>query len=187
MGRMASPYVPHFPLTSWLLSVNNPPHMDSSSDKLPRHLFIAFLLALAIYGLFFSCDMALRKRKGPWRVEFGTNAAGHAAITVSHPTLQITNVQIVFVNETATNMGRVIFDRPQQPIPFGKTKFEDLTYLPGSVAFDFFGHEVELLPRTLYLNKHERPWQPNEVFELTPSQKLPPGASFDPRTKKKRR
>ena len=159
--------------------------MDSSSDKLPRHLLIAFLLALAVYGLFFSCDMALRKRKGPWQVQFHTNTAGHAAITVNHPTLHITNVQIVFINEIATNTGPVTFDRPQQPIPFGKIKFEDLTYLPGSVAFDFFGHELELLPRTLYLNKQEHPWQPNEVFQLTPAQKLPPGASYDPRKKKR--
>jgi hypothetical protein len=161
--------------------------MDSSSDKLPRHLLIAFCLALAIYCLFFSCDMALRKRKGPWEVQFHTNAAGHAAITVNQPTLHITNVQIVFLNEIATKTGRVTFDRPQQPLPFGKTKFEDLTYLPGSVAFDFFGHELELLPRTLYLNKKEQPWTPNSIHELTPSQKLPADASHDPRDKKKRR
>ena len=161
--------------------------MDSSSDKLPRHLLIAFGLALAIYGLFFSCDMALRKRKGPWQVQFHTNGAGHAAITVNQPALRITNVQVVFLTEIATNTGRVLFDRPQQPIPFGKTKFEDLTYLPGSVAFDFFGHELELLPRTLYLNKKEHPWAPNSIHELSPAQKLPPGASYDPRDKKKRR
>jgi hypothetical protein len=159
--------------------------MDASSDKLPRHLLIAFALALAIYGLFFSCDMGLRKRKGPWTVEFHTNAAGHAAITIHQPTLEITNVRVVFLNEIATNTGRVVFDRPQQPIPFGKTKFEDLTYLPGSVAFDFFGHEVELLPRTLYLNKKEHPWKPGVIIELTAAQKLPPGASVDPRKKKR--
>src|SRR5688572_22886814 len=108
--------------------------MDSASDKLPRHLLVAFGLALAIYAVFFTCDMALRKRKGPWEVHFHTNTAGHAAMTINQPALRITNVQIVFLNETATNTGRVVFYRPQQPISFGKTKFEDLTYLPGSVA-----------------------------------------------------
>jgi hypothetical protein len=159
--------------------------MDSSSDRLPRHLLISFALALTIYVAFFSCDQAVRKRKGPWEVQFSTNAGGHPAIVVNQAALQITNVQIVFLNESATNSGRVIFDRPQQPIPFGRTKFEDLTYLPGSVAFDFFGHEVELLPRTLYLNKKEYPWKPNATYDLTPTQKLPPGASYDPRKRKR--
>ena len=54
------------------------------------------------------------------------------------------------------------------------------------VAFDFFGHEVELLPRTLYLNKVEHPWKSGAVFTLQPNQKLPPEASVDPRAKKKR-
>jgi len=159
--------------------------MDSS-DKLPRHLGIAFLLALLIYAGFFIIDQGLRKRKGPWTVSFATNAAGFAAITINQHALNLTNVQITFDGETATNFGRVQFDKPQQSIPFGKVKFEDLTYLPGSVAFDFFGHEVELLPRTLYLNKKEHAWESNTAFTLKPAEKLPPEASFDPRKKKRR-
>jgi hypothetical protein len=158
----------------------------NSSDKLPRHLAIGFAMALAIYAGFFTCDQRLRHRKGPWQVTFGTNAAGQASIRVNQPALQITNVQIVFQGETATNGGQIIFNKPQQTIPFGKVKFDDLTYLPGSVAFDFFGHEVELLPRTLYLNKKEFEWNSGATFELKPEEKLPPGASFDPRKKKRR-
>jgi len=157
-----------------------------SSDRLPRHLLIGFVLAVVIYAGFFAGDQAFRRRKGGWEVEFHTNASGHAAITVNQSALQVANVQIVFGGETATNGGgRVVFDKPRQAIPFGKTKFEDLTYLPGSVAFDFFGHEVELLPRTLYLNKKEQAWQPNAVHELKGTEKLPPEASYDPRKKKK--
>ena len=160
--------------------------MDSS-DRLPRHLAIAFALALVIYAAFFSCDQRLRHRKGPWQFAFTTNASAFPAIIINQPTIGITNVQIVFEGETSTNVpGRVVFNRPQQSIPFGKVKFEDLTYLPGSVAFDFFGHEVELLPRTLYLNKVEHPWKSGAVFTLKPNQKLPPEASVDPRAKKKR-
>ena len=162
--------------------------MDAS-DKLPRHLAIAFGLAIVIYAAFFTCDQGLRRRKGGWEVTFGTNSSGTAAIQVNHAELGITNVQIAFLGEVATNTNsnaRVIFDKPQQPIPFGKVKFEDLTYLPGSVAFDFFGHEVELLPRTLYLNKQEHAWKSGAIYELKPEGKLPPEASFDPRAKKKR-
>lgn len=160
---------------------------SSASDKLPRHLAIGFIAALLVYVTFFSCDQRLRQRKGPWEVSFQTNETGFAAIIVNQPALQITNVQIVFVGETVTNVdGSVFFQRPQQAIPFGKVKFEDLTYLPGSVAFDFFGHEVELLPRTLYLNKKEFPWKSGARHELTTDQKLPPEASYDPRKKKRR-
>jgi hypothetical protein len=162
--------------------------MDSS-DKLPRHLAIGFGLALLIYAVFFTCDQRIRHRKGPWEVAFGTNGMGLPAITVNQANVGVTNVQIVFGGESLSNAvggGRVVFDKPQQAIPFGKTKFEDLTYLPGSVAFDFFGHEVELLPRTLYLNKKEYPWKPGAVYELTPGEKLPPSASYDPRKKKRR-
>ncbi len=143
-------------------------------------------MALVIYAGFFTCDQGVRRRKGAWEVSFQTNTAGFPAITVSQGSLHLTNVQIVFLGETPTNSGgRIVFNRPQQPIPFGKVKFEDLTYLPGSVAFDFFGHEVELLPRTLYLNKRELPWKSDSVIELAADQKLPPGASYDPRKKKK--
>lgn len=158
----------------------------NSSDKLPRHLAIGFLMALAIYAAFFSFDQRIRHRKGPWEVAFHTNLTGYAAITINQPALGITNVQVVFQSESATNQGRVLFRQPQQSVPFGKVKFEDLTYLPGSVAFDFFGHEVELLPRTLYLNKKEHPWKSDSVFKLEPGEKLPPEASFDPRKKKRR-
>ena len=161
--------------------------MDSS-DKLPRHLAIGFGLALLIYAVFFTCDQRIRHRKGPWEVIFATNAAGLPAITVNQSNAGVTNVQIVFRGESLSNAagGRIVFDKPQQTVPFGKTKFEDLTYLPGSVAFDFFGHEVELLPRTLYLNKKEYPWKPGATYELTPGEKLPPSASYDPRKKKRR-
>ena len=34
-----------------------------------------------------------------------------------------------------------------------------VTVLPGTVTLEFAGHEVELLPRTLYLNRRPHPWQ----------------------------
>lgn len=142
-------------------------------------------MALLIYAAFFTCDQAVRKRKGPWNVTFTTNAQGYAEIVINETGLGVSNVVITFLGEKATNTGAVKFDRPLQPVPFGITKFEDLTYLPGSVAFDFFGHEVELLPRTLYLNKQEHPWVSGKRIELKPEQKLPPGMSVDRRKKRR--
>lgn len=157
-------------------------------DRLPKHLLIGFGMALAIYAGFFVLDQWWRVRKGGWEVNFATHSSSNAMIIVNQPTLGITNVQIIFEGERATNQvaGTVAFTKPQLAVPFGKVKFEDLTYLPGSVAFDFFGHEVELLPRTLYLNKKEHTWKSGSVYELRPGEKLPPEASFDPRKKKRR-
>lgn len=158
-----------------------------ANERITRHLLIAFALAVVAYVGVFSCDQRLRERKGPWQVEFLAAPEGHPMIRVSQHWLGITNVQIEFLEEQATNAPTALtFDRPLQTPPFGTIKFEDLTYLPGSVAFDFFGHEVELLPRTLYLNKKERGWQSGATYQLAPSEKLPPESFYDPRKKKRR-
>jgi len=34
----------------------------------------------------------------------------------------------------------------------------DTTFLPGTVAFQLFGHEIELLPRVLIIDHEEHPW-----------------------------
>jgi hypothetical protein len=160
--------------------------MDSS-DRLPRHLLIGFALALGIYATFFAGDQWIRARKGPWEVAFQTNAAGDAEIVVNQAALGIADVRVTFTGERPANTGALRFDAPRKSLPFGAAKFEDLTYLPGSVAFDFFGHEVELLPRTLYLNKEEQGWISGTNYVLKPEQKLPAGMSYDPRKKKRRR
>jgi hypothetical protein len=160
---------------------------NSSQDSLPRHLLIAFILAVVGYGLFFFFDQHLRVRKGPWVVTFTTNENGFAQIIINQPKLHIDNVRVTFLQEHTSNAPAVLrFDHPMQALPFGTNRFEDLTYLPGSETFDFFGHVVELLPRTLYLNQKEQPWVSGKTYELSPSEKLPPSAFTDPRKKKRR-
>lgn len=146
-----------------------------AKDKMPKHLFFAFLLALCGYVLFFACDQYLRTRKGPWVVEFGSTN-GTPEIVVRQEKLGISDVHIVFLKETNTLKGPVtlVLDRPMKATPFGEVKFEDYTYLPGSVTFDFFGHQVELLPRALIVNRKEIPWSSGTVMTLTPADKLPP-------------
>ena len=48
-----------------------------------------------------------------------------------------------------------------------------LFVLPGVITFDLFGHEIELMPRTLVINKKEVPWKSESVIELWPTNKLP--------------
>jgi hypothetical protein len=138
-----------------------------------RHLFIAFGLALLAYIGFYSCDRHLRVGKGAWEVTFmSTNGA--PAILVNQPQLGISNVMVVLEGEADPKRTNVVrFDVVQQPVPFGRIKFEDLTYLPGSVTFDLFGHEVELLPRTLIANKKEISWKSGSIQVLKPNEKVP--------------
>lgn len=160
--------------------------MEEKSEHVGRNLALLFALVVLSYAGFYSCDHRMRTHKGPWQVRFvATNDTPR--IVIAQATLGISNVTISFPGETVTNLqdGLVVFDRPEKPVPFGKVKFEDLTYLPGSVAFDFFGHEVELLPRTLYINKAEHAWISASNISLHASEKLPPDQLYDPRKKKK--
>ncbi len=137
-----------------------------------RAVSVGLLLAVAIYAGGFALDQHLRTRRGPWEVTFTTEPSGAPAILVNHPELNIANLKIVFLGETATNLHVVVvFDFPQKPVPFGQVKFEDLTYLPGTETFDFFGHEIELLPRTLYINRKAHPWISNEAITLSSTDK----------------
>ncbi len=156
------------------------------SHGLVRPVLGGLLLALAIYIGGFAVDQHLRTRRGPWVVSFTTAPSGAPAILVNQPELKIANLKIVFAGETGTPApATVVFDFPEKPVPFGKVKFEDLTYLPGTVTFYFFGHEVELLPRALYINRKARPWQSNETITLTPADK--PASLPEPKVKPRKR
>jgi len=45
--------------------------------------------------------------------------------------------------------------------------WDDLTFLPGTLTFDCFGHEIELIPRTLFINKTKYPWRPAMTIALS--------------------
>ena len=105
-------------------------------------------------------------------VTLGFVAGG--SITINQPTLGLQNIRVVFVDERSTNEpGRVLFTRTEMPVPFGRIRFQDLTYLPGTLTFDFFGHEVELLPRVLTINLQERQWQSGATYFLSATNKVP--------------
>ena len=67
-------------------------------------------------------------------------------------------------------------------VPFGEWFFADLTYLPGTVTYNFFAedanasskgrrHEIELLPRGLVLNRKEYPWKAGMQIEVSTGDK----------------
>jgi hypothetical protein len=171
-------------------------------EGMAKHFILAFLLALAGYAFFYQTIEHRRTRKGPWQVTFARNAAGDPAIIIAQPKLAITNVQISFTVEPLpdTNASSAVASdhaRPESPItnhlppittlffaqplpvpydvPFGKCVFMDTTFLPGTVTFDLFGHEIELLPRALIIDRQEHSWQSGASITLprAPSAPVP--------------
>ena len=141
-----------------------------------KHIVYAFLLALAGYVLFYTAIEHRRTRNGPWQVTFTRSAAGEPVLVVNQPKLAITNAQVAFPGESlpsGTTTATLTFRQPQPvpyDVPFGKCVFMDTTFLPGTVTFQLFGHEIELLPRVLVIDHQEHPWRPQPMIALPPSQ-----------------
>jgi hypothetical protein len=129
-----------------------------------KHFVLAFLLAAMCYALFYTGIENRRIRKGPWQVTFTTNATtGTPLLVINQPKLAITNVQINFLDEAdvPADPVKMIFNEPRlvpYDVPFGKCIFMDTAFLPGTVTFKLFDREIELLPRVLIIDHHERAW-----------------------------
>jgi hypothetical protein len=136
---------------------------------LARMIVAAAILAVVLYVGGFAFDQHLRTRHGPWRVAFVAGPATEPRLIINQTALRITNLTVILSGEVVTNTVNqtVVFDAPQRSVAFGRVKFEDLTYLPGVVTFDLFGHEIELLPRTLYVNRRPRAWTSNTTITLS--------------------
>ncbi len=146
------------------------------SKSLLTQLAAVFLAALTVYVLAYQGIEWRRVRSGPWRLSFIRDAAGAPAVLINQPMLGITNVLILFPGETfpvPTNSGTVLALEQPQPVPFavpfGRCVFMDATSLPGTLAFELFGHEIQLLPRVLTIDKAEQPWRSEARLSLTPA------------------
>jgi len=140
------------------------------------HLGIAFVIALAVYVAAYRGIEGRRTRQGPWEVAFTNSPEGHPSLVLDQPKLGLTNVELVFVDEsippnsTGTNFpSRVRFDVPRPvpyQLPFGRCIFMDTTFLPGTLTLDAFGHEIEFLPRVMIIDHAEHAWRTGEKILL---------------------
>ncbi len=140
-----------------------------------KHFIIAGAISLAAYLAFYQCDKQLRTRNGPWEARFSVES-GTPTVTVNESHLKVANVKFQFPGESVTNLTDtvIVFDSPiKTNIPFGRVVFLDTTYLPGAATMNFFGHEIELLPRTLVVNRKEVAWETAKTITLKPEEKLP--------------
>jgi len=148
------------------------------SGLTPKSILVWFAVVLGLYLAAFYGMEYWNSRRGPWEVEFSSDAMGNPSIAIYQPKLRISSVEIIFTGEkvSQTNLAqKVLFDRPLASLPakmpIGEVIYEDLRTLPGVVTFNFFGHEIELLPRVLIVNKKEIPWQSEKVIELSMTNK----------------
>ena len=135
-----------------------------------KHFLFAFIIALALYLVAYKWIEHRRTRSGPWEVRFAGESE-MPAIVINQPKLQIQNVRILFPGENiATNFSETMtFAQARQwpyAVPLGKVIFLDTTFLPGNVTFELFGHEIQLLPRVLTIDRKEIPWQSNTNIAL---------------------
>jgi hypothetical protein len=144
--------------------------MDGKREQIWKQALAVFGVCAVFYFGGFWALQHWRTRRGPWEVTFhGTNGA--PALQIAAPTLGITGVHLVFPGTNVLSLSQSVtvrFDDParRDVVPFGRVKFLDTTILPGTVTFDLFGHEIELLPRTLILNQREHAWRSGERIEL---------------------
>jgi hypothetical protein len=137
------------------------------------------LAALIGYFLLYAADSHLRTRRGPWEVTFLAESDGTPALRIAQTALGLSNIVVRFPGEHVDSSSnplprRIRFEQPMTPVPFGRVAFDDLMYQPGTVVLHCFGHEVQMLPRALFLDRIEHPWIDGRVFELKPEGKLPP-------------
>jgi hypothetical protein len=144
-----------------------------------KQIIAVFICALLGYLVVFYWIEHQRRKNGPWLATF-TSMNGLPTLIVNHPRSELTNITIMFISAPVpTNLPRTVAFEHGLPapfdLPFGKCVFIDALYLPGTAACEIFGHEIQLMPRVLTIDRVERPWQSGEKILLTnrPSATLP--------------
>ncbi len=144
------------------------------SDGTLKHFILAFLLAVICYAFFYHSIEHRRTRKGPWEISFTNDFNGNPALVINEPKLAITNAQIAFTDRrvpASFTPSTMLFSEPRPvpfEVPFGKCVFMDTTFLPGTVSLQLFGHEIELVPRVLVIDRQEHPWLSESTITLHP-------------------
>jgi hypothetical protein len=138
------------------------------SDGLLKHLTICAVIALVFYVAFFGWMEHRRTFRGPWEAAFRADPTGTPAMVISQTNLNISET-IVFPGQTvrpANFSSNIVFGPTPPDLPFGELLYQDPTFLPGTVTMRLFGHQLEVLPRALTIDKKEYPWKSGAVIEV---------------------
>jgi hypothetical protein len=157
--------------------------LNDDGIKTLKRVATVFFVVLFLYITGFGGCMMVRQKGGPWVVFEAVDSNGVPVVKITHH-LRLTNgpVTLLFPGEKIGNLpvrseplgySRVFRAPNTNDMPYGPVHFVDVTFLPGTVAFDVFGHLVEIQPRTLYLDGHETPWVSGTNIMLRPQDKMP--------------
>jgi hypothetical protein len=138
------------------------------SDGMLKHLAICAVMAVVFYVAAFGWIQHRRTFKGPWEMTFRSDAAGAPAIVILQTKLNISET-LLFPGQTVrpANFSRtLVFGQTPLELPFGELLFQDPIYLPGTVTLGLFGHQVEIFPRALTIDKKEYAWKSGAVIEV---------------------
>jgi len=148
--------------------LNRSPDQPPPRENLARNLAMTFALTVVVYlGGFYWVEHR-RNVKGPWEIVFAADASGQPSLRITQATLGISE-KLVF---PGGQVGRTNFSQPVKfgemttNLPFGEFVFQDPLYLPGDITLRLCGHQIEAIPRTLIIDKTERPWQPGAEITL---------------------
>jgi len=144
-----------------------------------RKVFGAFILTLFAYITIFGACQLQRRRGGPWALTFDLASNGIPALHIHQSRLLGDNsVTIWFPGERPERTDLPITAVFSEPItnrmPFGPIIFVDTTMLPGDLTLNAFGHVVEMIPRTLFVDFKEVPWTPGTNISLSQTAKPSP-------------
>lgn len=141
-------------------------------DSLGRHLLIGFGLAVGLYVAAFWLIEHRRTAQTPWTVWFETDTNGQLRLEISQKSLGLGPVEIRFgESNTKNSLVRtcVEFQSPKpvpRPLPAGDCLFEDLTFLPGTVALKVGSTSIQMLPRALTIGTNEFSWRKVRLVEV---------------------
>lgn len=141
------------------------------SDPIWKQVIVVFGCVLVGYLVVFYFIEHQRRKDGPWQATF-TQVDGLPALIVNHPKSHRTNITIAFVDAPVpTNLPQTVLFEHGRPapfaLPFGHCVFIDAMYVPGTAVCEIFGHQIQLMPRVLTIDKVERPWKSGEKILLT--------------------
>ena len=154
----------------------------SEMDDTPpmvKKLFWTFIATLFLYVTIYGGCQAMRVRGGPWNVTYALGEGGVPELRIEHPRLLgPMPVTLRFPGEKPVRTDlpiTAVFSAPiTNAMPFGPVIFVDTTQLPGTVTLNCFGHVVEMVPRTLFIDLKEVPWSPATNLLLSPTTKPDP-------------
>jgi hypothetical protein len=130
-----------------------------------KHFAIAGLIAIVFYVVGYSWLEHKRVDKGPWQITFRTDGAGTPEILIAQSNLNIFQTVSFPSARTNANISKsIIFGQDPPELPFGQLIYQDPTFLPGTVTMKMFGHDVELLPRILTIDKKQYSWPSGDII-----------------------